>query len=205
MQHPSAVRFVPRLRSWGAIAATVIVVASISAIGYTFASRPVFVGQLTEATGCQWTEAQAEMGAGTFLQQGQDLRLAKGSAVITFASGAKLYVEGPSSLRLVSANELQLISGQIAAKVPRQAIGFTIASSLGRVVDLGTAFTLSLIADKSFELDVFEGLVELQLDERFGPAAHQPVRVAAVHAVSFNVNSGDVAPIEFQEGKRMPF
>jgi hypothetical protein len=72
-------------------------------------------------------------------------------------------------------------------------------------VDLGTAFTLSLKSEKSFELYVFEGLVELQLDERFGAAAHQPVRVAQVHALSFDVSSGDVAPMKFAQGTSMPF
>jgi ferric-dicitrate binding protein FerR (iron transport regulator) len=114
-------------------------------------------------------------------------------------------LEGPTSFRLSSANELQLQSGRIAAKVPRQAVGFTVTNSLGRIVDLGTAFTLSLKAEKSFELYVFEGLVELQLDERFGAAAHQPVRVAQIHALSFDVNSGDISPIEFKPGTSMPF
>ena len=139
------------------------------------------------------------------LHKGQNLVLAKGSAVITFASGAKVYLEGPTSLRLSSVNELELISGQIAAKVPHQAVGFAVTSSLGRIVDLGTAFTLSLEAEKSFELHVFEGLVELQLDERFGPAAHLPVRVAQIHALSFDVKSGDITPMEFKQGKSMPF
>jgi len=52
---------------------------------------------------------------------------------------------------------------------------------------------------------VFEGLVELQLDKRFGEAVHQPVRVAEVCAVSFDVEAGDVAPLKFVEGEKMPF
>jgi hypothetical protein len=74
-----------------------------------------------------------------------------------------------------------------------------------RFVDLGTAFTLNLVADELFTLHVFEGLVELQLDERFGAAVHQPLRVAEVRAVSFDIKSGDVKVVEFQEGKQMPF
>jgi hypothetical protein len=45
----------------------------------------------------------------------------------------------------------------------------------------------------------------LTLDERFGEAAQQPLRVAEVRAVSFDVESGDVAALHFQEGKKMPF
>ena len=82
---------------------------------------------------------------------------------------------------------------------------FTVTSSLARFVDLGTAFTLKLDAEDAFELHVFEGLVELQLDKRFGEGVHQPVRVAEVCAVSFDVEAGDVSPLKFEEGKKMPF
>lgn len=47
--------------------------------------------------------------------------------------------------------------------------------------------------------------MELQLDERFGAAVHQPLRIAEVRAVTFDVESGDVAPLDFEEGKQMPF
>jgi hypothetical protein len=204
-RYPGPVRSISRLRLWGSIAAVLFVATSISAVGYLITLHPTIVGQLTESNSTQWTAPNAPAGTGDLLRKGQNLVLAKGSAVITFASGAKVYLEGPASLRLSSANELELFSGRIAAKVPRQAVGFAVSNSLCRIVDLGTAFTLSLKTEKSFELYVFEGLVELRLDERFGAAAHQPVRVAQVHALSFDVNSGDISPIEFNPGKSMPF
>jgi hypothetical protein len=194
-----------RLLSLGTLAAALLIAASISAITYVVASRPVIVGQLTDATGCRWGASPAGIQVGTLLENDQDLILLQGNAVITFASGAKIHLQGPTSLHLHSPSQIRLNSGRIAAKVPRQAIGFTVASSLARFVDLGTAFTLSLEAEKSFQLHVFEGLIELQLDKRFGKAAQQPVRVAEIHAVSFDVQSGDVARMHFEEGKKMPF
>ena len=165
----------------------------------------MIVAQLTDATDCRWGGSQSEIPAGSFLQDGQELELVRGNAVITFESGSKVLLEGPTSLRLDSATEAHLHNGRIAAKVPIQARGFTVTSTLARFVDLGTQFTLSLAAEKSFELHVFEGLVELQLDERFGEAAHQPLRVPEVRAYSFDVEVGNVAPMHFQEGKDMPF
>ena len=194
-----------RLFSFGALAAALMLAASISVVAYVIASRPVIVGQVTDATGCKWGASTGGKGVGTLLESGTDLELIEGSAVITFASGAKVFLEGPTSLHLNSAMEVRLDRGRIAAKVPRQAVGFAVASSLARFVDLGTAFTLTLRAEKSFELNVFEGLVELQLDERFGQAVHQPVRVAQIHAVSFDVKRGDVATLHFEDGKSMPF
>jgi len=194
-----------RLFSFGALAAILLIAASVSFIAYVIALRPVYVGQLTDATGCQWGASPSDIRVGTLLENRQNLSLIRGRAVITFASGAKLLLEGPTTLRFTSPNEILLIDGQIAAKVPRPAIGFTVRSSLARFVDMGTAFTLTLNAEKSFELHVFEGLVELQLDKRFGETVHQPVYVAAVHAEKFDVQDGDVAPMRFEEGKKMPF
>jgi ferric-dicitrate binding protein FerR (iron transport regulator) len=194
-----------RLRAWGALAASLLVVAGISGVTYKIASRPVFVGTLTDAIGCRWGTAPSGIAVGTFLQEGQELELLTGSAVVTFASGAKVMFEGPASLRLNSAKDLELITGKVAAKVPTQAIGFTVNSSLARFIDLGTAFTLHLDAEKTFELHVFEGLVEVQLDKRFGKAAQRPAWIADVHAVSFDVKSGDLETLHFQEGKLMPF
>jgi hypothetical protein len=196
-----------RSRVWspGILAATLLVAASISIAGYVYATRPVIVGQLTQATGSRWDDTNAGLGVGSLLQDGQELKLENGTALVTFSSGAQLLLEAPAALRLDSAMEVHLYSGRVAARVPTTARDFTVTSSLARFVDLGTAFTLNLVADKSFELHVFEGLVELQLDERFGDAVHQPLRVAEVRAVSFDIKSGDVETVEFQEGKQMPF
>jgi hypothetical protein len=189
----------------GAVAAVLLIAAGISAVTYVLASRPVIVAQLTDATNCQWRDANTQLPAGTLLQDGQQLELVRGTAVVTFASGAKVFLEGPASLRLESEKQIHLASGRIAAKVPRQAIGFTVSSSLADFVDLGTMFTLNLASEKSFQLHVFEGLVEVQLNERFGKAARHPVRVAEVTARSFDVESGDIDTLHFQEGKQMPF
>jgi hypothetical protein len=194
-----------RVVSWAGLAAALLIAASISVVAYVMAARPVLVGQMTDATGCRWAASQPDIPVGTFLQEGQSLDLIQGRAVITFASGAKVLLEGPASLRLDSPNEARLFNGRLAAKVPRQAVGFTVTSSLARFVDLGTAFTLNLDAEKSFVIHIFEGLVEFRLDERFGKAARQPVKAAEIHAFSFDVNSDDVTPVEFEAGKQMPF
>lgn len=194
-----------RLFSIHFVAATVLIAASIFTVAYVLASRPVIVGQLTDASNCKWATAPPGMQTGTLLESDQDLMLQQGTAVITFANGAKLYLEGPTSLQIHSPQEIRLISGRVAAKVPRQAVGFTVDTSLARIVDLGTAFMFSLDAEKEFKLEVFEGLVEVQLNERFGKPAQHPGRVAAIHAVRFDVKSADLTPVPFVEGKTMPF
>jgi FecR protein len=195
----------PRMWSVGVLAASILVAASISLLAYMIVTRPVIVAQLTQATGSRWDPANSQVSVGSLLEDGQDLKLLQGSALVTFSSGAQLLLEAPVSLRLDSPMAVHLHDGRIAAKVPTTARDFTVTSSLARFVDLGTAFTLRLAGEKSFELHVFEGLVELQLDARFGEAVNQPLRVAEVHAVTFDIESGDVAKLEFEEGKQMPF
>jgi ferric-dicitrate binding protein FerR (iron transport regulator) len=142
---------------------------------------------------------------GTLLESGRELTLVKGQALITFVNGTQMMLEGPVGLRLDSASEVQLQRGFVATKVPTQAIGFTVSTSLARFVDLGTQFTIRLDADKTFDLYVFEGLVELQLDGRFGKTAHQPLRIAEVRAVHFDASSTEVVALPFNQGEQMPF
>jgi hypothetical protein len=194
-------RFRPRI----AAAAAIFIAASVLSLAYFLATRPTAVGQLTQVTGSRWARSQPAISVGSLLEEGQDLVLEQGAALVTLVSGAQLLLEGPTSLRLDGPKEVHLHHGRIAAKVPTTARGFTVASPLARFIDLGTEFTLALEAEKSFELHVFEGLVELRLDKRFGETAQQPVRVAEVRAVSFDVETGEVAVQQFEQGKRMPF
>jgi hypothetical protein len=64
---------------------------------------------------------------------------------------------------------------------------------------------LKLEPEKSFELHVFDGLVDVLLDKRFGKAAQHPAHISELRAVAFNVESGDITLLHFQEGKQMPF
>jgi hypothetical protein len=204
-QVPGAMSTRRRLRSLIALAAMVLMVASVALVTYMLTSGRSVVAQLTNANGCEWGGSQAAIPVGSLLADHQELTLKKGSALVTLVSGTQLLLEAPVSCRLAGPNKIHLHRGRIAAKVPTQARGFTITSSLAQFVDLGTAFTLSLDTDKSFQLHVFEGLVELQLDERFGVAAHQPLRVAEVRTVAFDVRSGEITAPQFEAGKQMPF
>jgi ferric-dicitrate binding protein FerR (iron transport regulator) len=195
----------PRLSSWSALAAVLLVAASVALVTYILTSRTSVVAQLTSANGCEWGGSQAAIPVGSLLTDQQELTLKKGTALVTLVSGTQLLLEAPASCRLAGPNKVHLHNGRIAAKVPTQARGFSVTSTLAQFVDLGTAFTLSLNADQSFQLHVFEGLVELQLDERFGVAAHQPLRVAEVRTVAFDVRSGEITAPVFEVGKKMPF
>ncbi len=88
------------------------------------------------------------------------LKLRSGVAEIEFFQGARLCIEGPAEIRLVSAGEAFCQSGRFSAHVPPQARGFKIGTPKGDIVDLGTDFGLDLNGS-SPELHVFNGEVEL--------------------------------------------
>jgi hypothetical protein len=117
------------------------------------------------------------------LKTGQQLRLEAGCAEIVFASGARLIVQGPATLRVAGSKAASLSAGKVAVTVPRQASGFAVWTPIGTVVDLGTEFGLKVGERGSSEIHVFAGVVELQMADRTGGrhrlalAAGQAVRV----------------------------
>lgn len=88
------------------------------------------------------------------------LRLQKGVAEIEFFQGARLCIEGPAEIQLISASEAFCRSGRFSAHVPPQARGFRLGTPKGDIVDLGTDFGLDL-NENAPELHVFKGEVEL--------------------------------------------
>ena len=88
------------------------------------------------------------------------LHLKSGVAEIEFFQGARLCIEGPAEIRLISSGEAFCQSGKFSAHVPPHARGFRLGTPKGDIVDLGTDFGLDLTGNSS-ELHVFNGEVEL--------------------------------------------
>jgi hypothetical protein len=99
------------------------------------------------------------------------LRLKRGLAQIEFYQGARVTLEGPAELELLSASEARCTSGRLSAHVPPQARGFRIQTPKGTVVDLGTDFGLDLNTPEA-QVHVFKGEVELHPDG----SAMQPLK-----------------------------
>jgi hypothetical protein len=89
------------------------------------------------------------------------LRLESGLAQVVFYSGARVVIEGPAELELISRNEARCRGGRIVADVPPQARGFRIETAQGSVTDLGTSFGLE-VKESRTEVHVFKGRVELR-------------------------------------------
>lgn len=192
-----------RFRSRLGLAAAVLIAAMLGGLGLWTLSRPVIVAQLTRSAGCVWQGTENGLPMGTLLHAGQELVLSEGRAMVTFTSGAQVVLEGPTTMRLLSSGAAEMSNGRITTTVPTQAIGFTISSPLARFIDLGTEYGLRVVADKSFELNVFHGLVEVQFVEGAGQPARKPLRISEVSAVRYDAETGEISSGYCDEGERI--
>ncbi len=115
------------------------------------------VAVLTRGVNLEWESAAIT--PGTPLSPGW-LKLKSGIAQIEFYQGARVLIEGPAELQLVSSGEATCTRGKLSAQVPPQAKGFRINTPKGTIVDLGTEFGLD-VRGANEEVHVFKGEVEL--------------------------------------------
>jgi hypothetical protein len=116
------------------------------------------VAILNRVVDAQWSSAAQAPLLGAPLEPGV-LRLTSGLAQIVFYSGARVAIEGPAELQIVTPSEASLRIGRLTAEVPPQARGFRVATPQMNVTDLGTAFGLD-VNEAATELHVFQGTVE---------------------------------------------
>jgi ferric-dicitrate binding protein FerR (iron transport regulator) len=138
------------------------------------------IAWLVNAQNCQW---QGGNPAGD-LRAGRMLFLASGLAEVQFQCGARVVLEGPARLELLSDRSARLVSGKLTARVPGKRAGFEILSPHGKVIDLGTEFGVAVGQDGATDVYVFEGKVEA-LPSDAGPtglanlAQNEAARIAA--------------------------
>jgi hypothetical protein len=97
---------------------------------------------------------------GSALSRGR-LEIESGLVQLEFLSGANVVVEGPAELELVSTKLVVCRRGKLRVHVPDQAKGFMVDTPHHRTVDLGTEFAVSVAADRSTEVHVLDGEVEM--------------------------------------------
>lgn len=119
------------------------------------------VAMLNRAVNARWHPDDRIPRLGAPLEPGR-LRLRSGLAQIVFYNGARVVIEGPAELQLVSSSEAVCPAGKLTAEVPPQARGFRVTSPQMEVTDLGTSFGLNVGAERA-ELHVFAGAVEFRL------------------------------------------
>ncbi|MCP4781955.1 MAG: FecR domain-containing protein [Fuerstiella sp.] len=93
------------------------------------------------------------------------LNLEVGLARLDFRNGATVTLQGPAELEILSTDRTILSSGILTASIPESAVGFEVVTPAMDVVDLGTAFGVSVGTDGETDVCVFEGEVEVSLSD----------------------------------------
>ena len=140
-----------------------------------------FIATLTRGTSVVWEGDTNAVEIGSSLPS-RWLHLKSGAVQIEFYSGARVILEGPASLELVSQGEARLDYGKLSARVPEPAHGFRVYTPEGTVTDLGTEFGLNFEKAQPVKLEVFEGKVEMATEVMNKPrvlTAGEGVKVSA--------------------------
>ena len=152
------------------------------------------VAMLNLVIDAQWSSAGDTPQPGAPLDPGW-LRLKSGLAQVVFYSGARVVIEGPAEIQIISPSEATCRVGRLTAEVPPEARGFRIATPRMNVTDLGTVFGLD-VKEGATELHVFKGSVEFvpasgatkqSLQEGSGAVAEgsRPPRLITANAAAF--------------------
>lgn len=104
------------------------------------------------------------------------LRLTRGVAEVRFDKGTSARLTAPAEVELVSGDEVSLGYGKLTARVPVKATGFTVTTPVGRVVDVGTEFDVSVNESGTTEARVLDGKV-LVLPQRTGELAGKSIEL----------------------------
>jgi hypothetical protein len=105
---------------------------------------------------------------GTRLATGARLKpgslvLREGRVQLEFLGGAKLLVEGPCELHILTPKSATLVSGKAATRVLEWGKGFVLNTPETALVDLGTEFAVAVDDERGSEVRVAAGEVEVSL------------------------------------------
>ena len=187
--------------SWRAIAIAVGVLATAVSLllgtNWPYASSQrdgasTGLATLSYASQARWESGDRALGE--WLGIGR-LNLEVGLARLDFSNGATVTLQGPAEFEILSANKTILKSGILTASMPESAIGFEVLTPAIDVVDLGTAFGVSVGADGETDVCVFEGKVEVSLSDgvdmprlvREGNAVRSRPKADAINSVDYSI------------------
>lgn len=147
------------------------------------AAPPQYAAKLGRTVDCQWQDPHLVLDQGAAFSAGRVLKLNAGLAKLHFVGGARILLEGPARFKIDSPRRGVLEEGKLVCRVSKTGVGFQIGTPTVDVVDLGTAFGVSVEEDGTSEVHVFEGVVETSPLDAPEPAA--PIRLVRNQAARF--------------------
>ncbi|AQT67673.1 FecR protein [Anaerohalosphaera lusitana] len=113
------------------------------------------VATIIDTIDAQWS---TNLKAGDRLKTRDDsIRLESGFAELLFDNDAKVVLEGPADIDIITPDQIQLKLGRLYSFVPPQACGFTVLTADSKIMDLGTEFGIEATSNGTVELHVITG------------------------------------------------
>lgn len=109
------------------------------------------------------------------IRTGDDLQLEQGLVQVDYFSGASLILKGPCSYSVTGVASGKLHSGEVTGQVD---VGsFLLTTPSAQVIDLGTAFGVSVDDEENTDVCVFDGKVSLSAEDESGNASEAMLTV----------------------------
>ncbi len=116
------------------------------------------VARLSETVDAVWGSEDSAMKRGQSIVS-RRITLTSGLAKFEFKNGADLVLEGPADFVINGPMSTFCGEGKISARIPKEAVGFEIATPFATVIDRGTEFLLD-VNKKKATVSVIKGLVD---------------------------------------------
>jgi ferric-dicitrate binding protein FerR (iron transport regulator) len=123
-------------------------------------TEPAPVATLVKTRNALWEQETLSTEAGTRLTA-VPRYLKQGLVQLALDDGAEVILQAPCRFALQTAGRLFITSGKVSAQVPPEAVGFTIETPIGTVVDYGTEFGLMVQPEGAMETQVYNGKVQV--------------------------------------------
>jgi len=143
----------------------------------------------------RWTASQRPLRHFDDLQD-EWIRLEEGVVQLAFLNGAKLSLEGPAALRIISEEECFVEKGKLVVLAPAQIGHFKVNTHTSEVVDLGTEFAMVVSEDGAMDVHVLEGEVEIGIKDDDAKVVVRE-RLGEAEAVRLEPGQSGIVPTVF--------
>jgi|GEM_PF-2460480 len=140
------------------LAATILFIAIIYFLPPRVIPNPV--ARVLDASGTRWQQARTSKSQ-SILFEGT-LAVTEGTLKFAMYDGTEVNLSAPAKIELEQVDRLFLKQGRLRAAVPPAAMGFTVRTPSGSIVDFGTDFSVAVDTAGKTEVEVYKGIVELR-------------------------------------------
>ncbi len=120
--------------------------------------KEMIIATITRVDGLQWKENT--LNEGDSITMGQSIHIDSGLIEVDLGGRGSLVIEGPAHLDFTSDMESVLHRGSLVMRATQKGHGYTVKTSQGCVIDIGTEFAVTVGEDNVAETHVIEGSVE---------------------------------------------